>query len=313
MDYGLTDMSIKYRVPLPLDLRTRLAPTPSGFLHEGNALSFICTWAVARAVGGKVWLRIDDMDAARCRPEYLDDIFYSLDWLGLDYDEGPADVTDFLRNHSQQLRLADYHAALDRLRLAGHLYACTCSRAEIRRLTDDSRYPGRCRARALPLDAPRTAWRVHVPADTEVSFQDWMRGTRRVNVAGYLGDFVVRQKNGGPAYQLTSLIDDLNFGINFIVRGEDLLPSSGAQLFLAQLLGETAFAHTVFWHHRLVKDDDGEKLSKSKGATAIREWRDSGRSPQPLYQTAADWLQIEQCVADRPTDLVDALREVLTD
>src|SRR5690606_41399145 len=113
-------------------LVTRIAPTPSGLLHLGNAWSFTLTWLAARAAGGHVWLRIDDLDAARAQDEYLEDIFASLRWLGLDWDSGPRDVADFKARYSQTLRLDRYRAAVETLKAGGHLYACTCTRSQLR-------------------------------------------------------------------------------------------------------------------------------------------------------------------------------------
>lgn len=290
-------------------LRTRLAPTPSGLLHPGNALSFIITWCLCRAAGGRLLLRIDDLDAARRRPEYLEDIFRTLDWLGLDYDEGPAGVEDFLQRHSQHTRLDLYHAALDRLRAAGHLYACPCSRRQIGERSPDGRYPNTCRERGLPFDAPRTAWRVRVPEGTQVSFREWRSGTRSYPLAGEMGDFVVRRKNGLPAYQLASLVDDLHYEINFIVRGADLLASTAAQQFLAAGLDARPFREALFWHHPLLTGPDGEKLSKSKGAGSLQEWREAGRSPLPLFRDAGRWLNIDPEAVTSLETLLEAVRE----
>jgi glutamyl/glutaminyl-tRNA synthetase len=288
-------------------IRTRLAPTPSGRLHPGNAVSFIMTWALARATGGHILLRIDDLDKARRRVTFLDDIFTSLEWLGIDYDEGPSGVKDFLQHWSQHTRLDRYQAALDELRDGGHLFACTCSRRQIQERSPDGSYRGHCRLRGLDFMAPKTAWRIMVPNQTEISLRDWRWGTRSLNLSGYMGDFVVRQKNGLPAYQVASLVDDVDFGINFIVRGEDLLSSTAAQLFLARQLDRPVFTRSIFWHHRLWKNERGEKLSKSKGAGSLADWRTSGQPAAPLFQKAAEWLEIKQQVTT-PTALIAALQ-----
>jgi glutamyl-tRNA synthetase len=276
-------------------------------LHPGNAVSFIMTWALARVTGGQLLLRIDDLDKARRRHAYLDDIFTSLEWLGLDYDEGPSGVDDFLRNWSQHTRLDRYQAALEQLRQGGHLFACRCSRRQIQERSPQGIYRGHCRDRELDFFAPQTAWRVYVPDQTEIRLRDWRWGLRSLNLSGYVGDFVVRQKNGFPAYQIASLVDDELFGINFIVRGEDLLSSTAAQLYLARLLDQPSFARSIFWHHRLWKDPQGEKVSKSKGAGSLAAWREEGASSGPLFQQAARWLEIDKTVTS-PAALLDALR-----
>ena len=145
-----------------------------------------------------------------------------------------------------------------------------------------------------------------MPNHTEIRLRDWRWGSRSLNLSGYLGDFVVRQKNGLPAYQIASLVDDEDFGINFVVRGEDLLSSTAAQLYLAQLLGKSTFPRSIFWHHALWKDHLGEKLSKSKGAGSLAEWREQGQSIGPLFQQAAHWLEIRKTVTT-PAALLDAL------
>lgn len=251
-------------------------------------------------------LRIDDLDADRSRPEYVADIFKTLDWLGLDYDEGPSGPDDFYTNYSQQLRLEHYHDVLGMLRNTSHLFACTCSRRQIRRNSQDGRYPGTCHNLNLDWWAPETAWRVRVPDTTKVSYMEWQQGQKNSMIGQGMGDFVLRQKNEFPAYQLTSLLDDLYYQINFIVRGQDLLPSTAAQLYLAQLLEEPAFAQATFWHHSLLTGADGEKLSKSKSAMALKVRREAGEGPEGLYRLAGEWFGLGGC--SELNDLVEGLR-----
>lgn len=268
-------------------VRTRIAPTPSGWLHLGNAWSFVLTWLLARGRGGSIHLRIDDLDAARFREEYLEDIFASLAWLGLDWDSGPRDAADFRARHSQRLRLAEYRAALDHLALVRDadgpvLYACACSRAEIRRASAEAassgRYPGTCRSRGLPLGAAGAALRLRVPDGEAVDLADGVAGTLRLYPAREAGDFVVRTREGDPAYQLASVVDDEALGMTLVVRGRDLLPSTAAQLHLARRLGARGFSTAAFVHHGLVTSEgaDGGKLSKSAG----------GRLPGPASLVA---------------------------
>ncbi len=296
--------------PYPLStFRTRIAPTPSGLLHLGNGVSFIVTWVLARANNGEVFLRIDDLDAERSRPEYVVDIFETLEWLGLDYDEGPSGPDDFYANYSQQLRLEQYQDTLNKLRTKGHLFACTCSRRQINEQSEDGRYPGTCRDQALDWWAPQTAWRVRVPDEVEVSFREWRQGRSCISPGQEMGDFVLRQKNERPAYQLASLLDDLQWNINFIVRGQDLLSSTGAQIYLAELLNETAFTEATFWHHPLLTDESGEKLSKSKMSTALKARREMGEGPQALYLEAAKWLDLHAEAGVSLEALVSSVRE----
>ena len=294
-------------------LRTRLAPTPSGLLHPGNGLSFVMTWCLARAAGGQVLLRIDDLDISRRRREYMEDIFRTLDWLGLDYDEGPAGVDDFLKHYSQHTRLDLYWEAIERLRQDGHLYACTCSRKEVRERSADGHYPLTCRNRGLPFDRENSAWRIVVPADIAIELSEWgQTNPILIQPAATMGDFVVRQKNGWPAYQIASLIDDLYFHVNFIVRGEDLQPSTAAQLFLSDLLAEEQFQQITFWHHPLLTGKDGEKLSKSKRAASLQTWQEAGRSPLAIYQMVAAWLALPEDESYTLDTLVEACRYQLS-
>ena len=288
------------------NFKTRIAPTPSGLLHAGNGASFLLTYILTQAFDGKILLRIDDLDAERMRLEYVEDIFRTLDWLGIEWDEGPSSVADFQQNWSQHLRLDLYQNALqtlkniansDSLGTEGTLYACQCSRKQIQAASQNGLYPQTCRFKNISFDAKDTAWRIHVPETTEVSFKNVDVNTRTIHhspltIHHSIGDFVVRQKNGLPAYQVASVVDDGHFGVNFVVRGADLLPSTAAQIFVAQQLNRTDFAETVFFHHNLVTDAGGEKLSKSKGAGSLADWRVSGRSVEILVKQAAKWLNL---------------------
>jgi glutamyl-tRNA synthetase len=261
--------------------RTRIAPTPSGFLHLGNGMSALYTWLLARKLGGRLWLRIDDLDQERQRPEYVADIFDSLRWLGLDWDDGPQQAGEF-EAHSQHRRLPRYEALLARLRAGGALYACPCSRRQVREASPSGAYPGTCRHAGHPLDAPDMAWRIAVPEAPVVLPGNWP-APAEASLAEAMGDFVVRQKDGRPAYQIASLADDLDYGTTLLVRGEDLLPSSAAQQYLAQRLGEEGFGQCMV-HHPLVCDAGGGKLSKSAGAPSLRALRGRLGHPGAVYE-----------------------------
>lgn len=234
-------------------LVTRIAPTPSGFLHPGNAVNFLLTSWLARAQRGRLLLRIDDMDAARVRSAYLDDIFRVVQWLGLQIDGGPGDVAEFARDYSMARRTDYYRAELDRL----DWYACACSRRDLAA----GAHAEDCLRLRLPLRTGRTAARVRVPPPCPVA----VPGGATVDIARELGDFVVWRRDGLPAYQLASVVEDRDLGVNALVRGNDLLPSTAAQLFLAPALQAHAFAAADFRHHGLLVGPDGGKLSKSTG------------------------------------------------
>ena len=250
---------------LPLHPRSRIAPTPSGFLHEGNLASFLFTHDLVRRLGGSLSLRIDDLDAERVRPAYVRDLFDQLSWLGITWDEGPRSPDDLQRTWSQSFRLDRYLAMVHQLKDLGLLYACNCSRKRIREAGGGERYPGTCRDLGLPLDSAGVAWRVRLPDPCEVTIPTWPGGEVRVDLAGSMGDPVVLQRNGRPSYQIASLTDDLDQRTDLIVRGEDLLGSTACQVHLAEVLGHRSFAQATFIHHPLVRDAQGRKLSKTAG------------------------------------------------
>lgn len=262
--------------------RTRIAPTPSGYLHAGNALDFLLAHTLARESGGTVLLRIDDLDAGRARPAYVQDIFDSLHWLGIAWDEGPRDPVDFSSNWSQAGRLEPAHEMLWQLREMGALFACTCSRKQLTTCA--------CRDAGLPFDVADTVWRLRVPRPCPVSIKGLFSGTVAVDLGNEMPDPVLRQRNGLPSYQLVSLADDLRFGIDTIVRGADLLPSTACQLHMAGLLGAGGFLNARFLHHPLLTDERGRKLSKSEGASSLRSMRMAGASSATLQREAAEML-----------------------
>lgn len=255
----------------------RLAPTPSGYLHRGNAFNFVLNWVAARGHGGGLLLRIDDLDADRKRPEYVQDIWDTLSWLELDYDREPVFQSD-------TSRLPLYHDVLRRLREKELLFACRKSRKALEPY--QGRYPEVFRHQGLDLDEPDVAWRVKTPPDFPMP------------------DFIVRRRDGIPAYQIASLADDLDLGITHLIRGADLESSSQAQQFLASCLDEKAFSRIQFIHHPLLLDEEGGKLSKSAGSASLRQMRESQLSSQDLYAELGTWLQVK---ANSAATLLQAL------
>ncbi|MBF9237051.1 hypothetical protein I2I05_06545 [Hymenobacter sp. BT683] len=260
---------------------SRLAPTPSGYLHLGNAVNFVLTWLLTRQAGGVLHLRIDDLDRARLRPAYLDNIFRVIDWLGLDYDQGPTGPDDFLRHHSQLLHLPEYNAVLRRLaQQPGLVHASQRTR------TGGPEAP-------VSLETPGAAWRARVPADTIISIADAWQGNANVPLGALMPDFVVRKKDGVAAYQVASVVDDLRLGTSLVVRGLDLQPSTAAQLWLAGQLSETApfnAARIQFFHHPLMTDAAGQKLSKSQQLPLDAGVLAQGGGAQFVYQAVAKLL-----------------------
>lgn len=254
---------------MPTFSKTRIAPTPSGFLHLGNILSFSITRALARQTGARILLRIDDLDRGRAEKRYIDDIFDTLRFLGIQWDEGPRDTEEFEKGFSQLHRMDDYRQALRRLRDNDEIYACTCSRTEILRNSPDGSYPGTCRNAAIPLDTANACWR--------------LRTKPGAALPPSMQDFIVRKKDGFPAYQLTSVMDDLHYGIDLVVRGEDLRDSTLAQQYLAETLGLDTFRAIHFHHHPLLLDDAGKKLSKTDGDISIHWLRRQGATPEEVW------------------------------
>jgi glutamyl/glutaminyl-tRNA synthetase len=257
-------------------IRSRIAPTPSGYLHIGNALNFVLIWLWVHRNGGKLLLRIDDLDTPRAKPEYIEDIFRSLDWLGLDWDEGPQTPDELQRIYSQSLRADRYKAMTNELIATGRVFACVCSRKEMQIHTCT------CRGKYIPLGQANIALHIITPSEP-ILVHDLKVATIPITLDHELKDFVIRRRDGMAAYQLASLADDLDYGINCIVRGQDLLTSTAAQLYLASLMGAKGFEEITFYHHPMVYDEQGRKLAKSSGSLSLKAMRESGISREQLY------------------------------
>jgi len=265
--------------------KTRIAPTPSGYLHLGNVLSFVITAALARQTGAKILLRIDDLDRDRVKPEYLQDIFDTLNFLEIPWHEGPRDADEYRKEWSQMHRHPLYQDALKHLEQGSHLFACTCSRAQLQH--SGNVYPGTCLHKNLPLNTPESNLRL-ITDGNEIVVNTLSGKQIATTLPAEMDYFVVRKKDGLPAYQLASVVDDIHFGVDLAVRGLDLWPSTLAQLQLAAKLGNNAFADIVFHHHSLLMAADGQKLSKSAGDTSIKYLREQGKSPADIYTIIAN-------------------------
>ncbi|PKN08530.1 MAG: tRNA glutamyl-Q(34) synthetase GluQRS [Deltaproteobacteria bacterium HGW-Deltaproteobacteria-8] len=262
-------------------VRGRLAPSPTGHLHLGNAWAFLLAWLASRAAGGEVVLRLEDIDPERSRPEFAEGILRDLRWLGLDWDEGP---------HEQSARLDAYAEALARLEQAGHVYPCFCTRKELRSLAsaphaplvDDGSpaYPGTCRnltleqRGALLRQGRRPALRLRC-ADMAESFHDLVAGPQAMTLADCGGDFALRRSDGVFAYQLAVVLDDIALGVTQVVRGNDILTSTPRQLHLYRLLGAPV---PQYAHLPLVLDADGERLAKRHQSLTLAALREAGVS-----------------------------------
>ena len=252
---------------------TRFAPSPTGYLHLGHVVNAIYTWGVARALGGRVLLRLEDHDRIRCRSTYEEAILDDLDWLGFEADEGRRPVAR--QSDSPEI----YRDSLNELRRAHHVYACDCSRTDI----GGERYAGRCRARGLS-DGSGRGMRMQLEPET-IRCQDLLAGPIEQTPAEQCGDLLLRDRDGNWTYQFAVTVDDLRQGVTLVIRGADLQSSTGRQVLLAQMLGRPIPAH--FLHHPLIMGPHGEKLSKSAGDTGVRELRAQGFGPEAVIGRAA--------------------------
>ncbi|HEU4524363.1 MAG TPA: glutamate--tRNA ligase family protein [Gemmatimonadales bacterium] len=273
-------------LPSPI---TRFAPSPTGRLHLGHVANAIWVWGVARALGGRVLLRIEDHDRGRCRGGYERAILDDLEWLGLVPDLGSPGE---LRAGASTFRQSDcgeiYDAALTRLRRSERVYACDCSRRDIAGTAGDvfdqeTRYPGRCRERGL-AHKPGVGVRVVIPERAE-TFNDARRGEAVQTPAQQCGDLLLRDRTGNWTYQFAVVVDDLRHEVDLVIRGEDLLASTGRQVLLGRMLGRER--PPEFLHHPLIRKENGAKLSKSSGDTGIAELRAAGASPEAVLGEAA--------------------------
>ena len=270
-------------------IRSRIAPTPSGYLHIGNALNFVRTWLMVRRAGGMLRLRIDDIDTTRTRPEYLDDIFRTLEWMGIDWDEGPQTVDEQTGIYSQALRGERYNEMIGHLIDTGRVFACRCSRRDMMG-NENARL---CKSEMLSLDTPDTALRIET-RDEPIIIYDAEMGQQKVFLDEGMKDFVIRRRDGIAAYQVASLADDIDHDINLIVRGADLLMSTAAQLYLASLINADSFAKTTFYHHPLIQDAAGNKLSKSAGSYSLKAMRERDTTPDKLYLELSKLIGLSQ-------------------
>ena len=288
---------------------SRLAPTPSGYLHFGNAFNFLLTYLLVNLHDGVLHLRIDDMDGPRVDRASVEDIFIQLEWLGIDYHFGPSGPDDLYASFSKQLRKDRYFNAIEILQKNGHLFACECSRSKIRNASANKIYPGTCRNKNLNFLKEDQTWRVIVPEDTFVSYSTLTKNKKEIDLTKEIGDFVIRRRDGLPAYQIASLLDDIEMNVNLIVRGSDLISSTGAQLFLANCLNDNYFPAAFFVHHNLMKNESGEKLSKSSGDHSLKLLRNKYNSPTIVYQQSAKILNLPFEEIQTLQDLIVVFRE----
>ncbi|MDF2157841.1 glutamate--tRNA ligase family protein [Algoriphagus sp. CAU 1675] len=278
---------------------TRLAPTPSGFLHLGNAFNFLLTKALAEKHNSKILLRIDDLDRERYRKEYVQDIFESLDFLEIKYDLGPNSLEEFEDAWSQSHRIPEYESALEKLRHSGLLFACDCSRKKIQQLDSSGNYLGFCVDRRISLDKKDVAWRMNTLEADLIPIKTYPDRIESHILPQDIAFYVVRKKDGMPSYQLCSVVDDLHYGVDLIVRGKDLFSSSLAQVHLAEILGEgQKFKNITFYHHQLLKGPGKKKLSKSDGATSLQYLIKEGKKLSDIFKLLGEMAGIPEPIQD---------------
>jgi len=260
---------------MPIQARkTRFAPSPTGFLHRGHIWSALHVWALASLTNAKVHLRIEDHDQSRCREAHVDAIKADLEWLGFEWDT----------ESRQSERTHIYQNALEKLSRQAHIYPCTCSRSimtaeGIVSSTGETIYSGRCLNQ--PADGNKTlALRINWPSESQIAWRDLRCGDFIENPVEQCGDMLLRDSQGQWTYQFAVVVDDIDEDIDLIVRGEDLLASSARQILLGRMLGRTHVP--LFFHHSLICDAHGRKLSKREQAASIHAEKMAGVAPTLL-------------------------------
>ena len=272
-------------------IKTRFAPSPTGYLHVGGARTALYAWLFARHHGGQFVLRIEDTDLERSTPESVQAILDGMEWLGLDYDEGP---------YYQTQRMDRYKEVIDQLLAEGHAYRCYCSKERLEDLRAEQmaakkkpRYDGHCRnLGAPPADDTPYVIRFKNPLDGSVVFDDQIRGKINVNNQE-LDDLIIARSDGSPTYNLTVVVDDLDMGITHVIRGDDHINNTPRQINILKALGAEP---PVYAHVPMILGDDGKRLSKRHGAVSVMQYRDEGYLPQALlnYLVRLGWSHGDQ-------------------
>lgn len=273
-----------------MTIRTRFAPSPTGFLHVGGARTALFSWLYARRHGGTFVLRIEDTDLERSSIESVNAILEGMAWLGLDYDEGPFYQTQ---------RFDRYKEIIDQLMVQGDAYHCYCSKDELEAMREQQRtnkekprYDGRCRYRSEPIAGVLPVIRFKNPTEGQVLVHDAIRGDVSFNNAE-LDDLVIARPDGSPTYNLTVVVDDLDMQMTHVIRGDDHLNNSPRQINIFRALGAQP---PIFAHVPMILGDDGARLSKRHGAVSVMSYRDEGYLPEALlnYLVRLGWSHGDQ-------------------
>ena len=278
--------------------KTRFAPSPTGYLHEGHLLSALYVWAAAATFGLKIHLRIEDHDQSRARPEYIRSIYEDLEWFGFEYD------SESIQSNKNDL----YERELAKLKQLGLIYPCFCSRKQLeaenpKSETGEIVYQGKCLhlAENPAANAPHNL-RVAV-SDETIHWHDLRLGDFDENPKLQCGDFPVRDRDRQWTYQFAVCVDDIDEGITHIVRGEDIRSSTARQIALMRMLGRET--PPVYLHHPLIVDTSGKKLSKRELAHSIRQDREEGATPESLLGRVCFKAGFQR--ENTPLDLAEAI------
>jgi glutamyl-tRNA synthetase len=267
-----------------MTVKTRFAPSPTGYLHVGGARTALFSWLHARKHGGKFVLRIEDTDLERSTQESINAILEGMTWLGLEYDEGP-----FYQTH----RFDRYDEVIDDLLARGLAYRCNCTKERIEALREEQmrrkekpRYDGHCRSGSVSADKPHVV-RFRTPQEGSIVVDDLVRG-RVVFSNDELDDLIIRRTDGSPTYNLTVVVDDLDMGVNIVIRGDDHLNNTPRQINILEALGAEPPGYA---HVPMILGDDGSRLSKRHGAVSVMEYRNQGILPEALlnYLVRLGW------------------------
>ena len=286
-------MALKAAIPKRPTIVGRLAPSPTGRLHLGHAWSFLLAWWHIRSRGGRIMLRIEDLDAERAKNEFIDAAIEDLRWLGLDWDGEP---------YVQSSGITDIAAASQKLLEIGLAYPCVCTRKEIQAAASAPQgneqtapYPGTCRGKFETLAAAErstgrpAALRFRVP-DQKIHIEDGILGDYEINPTTAFGDFPIMRHHGLPAYQLAVVVDDARHGVTEVMRGADLLESAARQWLLQEALD---YDHPSWWHVPLVCDENGRRLAKRSDDLSIARLRNAGIDPRRVVAWVAHQAGME--------------------
>lgn len=272
-----------------MSIRTRFAPSPTGYLHIGGARTALFAWLYARKHGGKFVLRIEDTDLERSTEESVNAILEGMNWMGLDYDEGP-----FYQTH----RFDRYEEVIQQLLDDGKAYRCSCSKERIDKLREEQmaakekpRYDGHCRGQNVSADEPHVI-RFANPQEGEVVFDDLVRGSITVQNKE-LDDLIIKRTDGSPTYNLSVVVDDLDMKISHVIRGDDHINNTPRQINILKAMGHEA---PTYAHVPMILGEDGARLSKRHGATSVIDYREMGYLPEALmnYLVRLGWSSGDQ-------------------